>query len=70
MLSYRNVSEIVQTYPTYLMEASKMFLAKGASVILSAPTPDNPWETGNFTYAPDRFTYFAWSVLASSLPNK
>lgn len=55
----RNATEIVQTYPTYLINASKMFLAKGAGVILSSPTPSNPWETGNYTYSPDRFTYYA-----------
>lgn len=54
-----NATEIVLTYPTYLINASKMFLAKGAKVILSSPTPDNPWETGNYTYAPDRFSYYA-----------
>lgn len=37
-----------------------MFLAKGGRVVLSSPTPDNPWETGNYTYSPDRFTYYAW----------
>jgi len=53
-------TEVIQTYPTYLIEASQMFLAKGAQVILSSPTPDNPWETGSFVYAPNRFTYFSW----------
>lgn len=57
---FDNMTEIVQTYPTYLKEASRMFLKKGAKVVLSSPTPDNPWETGNFSYAPNRFTYFAW----------
>jgi len=55
-----NVTDIIQTYPTYLIEASQMFLSKGAQVVLSSPTPDNPWETGTFTYAPDRFTFFSW----------
>jgi rhamnogalacturonan acetylesterase len=59
-------TEVIQTYPTYLMEASQMFLAKGAKVVLSSPTPDNPWETGTFTYAPNRFTYFSW-LSASEL---
>ncbi|RFU34749.1 hypothetical protein B7463_g1648, partial [Scytalidium lignicola] len=63
---YNNETEIVQTYPTYLIEASNMFLEKGAKVVLSAPTPDNPWETGTYFYAPNRFTYFAW-LAASEL---
>ncbi|KAF8863737.1 SGNH hydrolase [Acephala macrosclerotiorum] len=57
---YANATEIVQTYPTYLKDASEMFLSLGAKVILSSPTPDNPWETGNYTYSPDRFTYYSW----------
>jgi len=59
-----NQTEIVETYPTYLIEASRMFLAKGARVVLSSPTPDNPWETGNYTYAPNRFTYYAWLAVS------
>ncbi|KUJ21178.1 SGNH hydrolase [Mollisia scopiformis] len=57
---YANVSEIVLTYPTYLKDASEMYLSLGAKVILSSPTPDNPWETGNYSYTPDRFTYYSW----------
>jgi len=56
---YDGVAEIVQTYPTYLIDASKTFLAKGAKVIISSPTPDNPWETGTYTYSPNRFTTYA-----------
>ncbi|KAG0646783.1 Rhamnogalacturonan acetylesterase [Hyphodiscus hymeniophilus] len=41
-----------------------MFLRKGARVLISSPTPDNPWETGNFTYKPDRFTYYAWLTVS------
>jgi rhamnogalacturonan acetylesterase len=28
-------------------------------VIICSPTPDNPWETGTFEYAPNRFTTYA-----------
>jgi len=57
-------TEVIQTYPTYLMEASQLFLAKGAKVIISSPTPDNPWETGTFVYAPNRFTFFSWLAVS------
>ena len=58
-MAHSNVTEIVLTYPTYLIDASTMFLALGGKVIISSPTPSNPWETGNYTYSPDRFTYYA-----------
>jgi rhamnogalacturonan acetylesterase len=32
-----------------------MFLAKGARVIISSPTPNNPWEFGNYSYIPTIF---------------
>lgn len=60
----RNATEVVQTYPTYLVEAGTTFLSKGAKVIISSPTSDNPWESGNFTYSPNRFSYFAWLAVS------
>jgi rhamnogalacturonan acetylesterase len=35
---------VVQTYVTYLTEAAKAIVAKGAKVIVASPTPDNPCE--------------------------
>jgi len=61
---YLNATEIVLTYPAYLINASKSFLAKGARVVISSATPDNPWETGNYTYVPNRFSYYAWLTVA------
>jgi rhamnogalacturonan acetylesterase len=55
-----NAREIFQTYVTYLKNATSIFLSKGARVILSSPTPDNPWELGNYSYLPTNFTYFSW----------
>ncbi|KAF3771069.1 family 12 carbohydrate esterase [Cryphonectria parasitica EP155] len=54
---YDGVNETIYTYPAYLEMASKLYLAKGAKVIISSPTPDNPWETGTFTWVPNRFEY-------------
>lgn len=57
---YDGVNETIYTFPAYLEMASKLYLAKGASVVLSSATPDNPWETGSFVYSPNRFEYYTW----------
>ncbi|PYH48553.1 rhamnogalacturonan acetylesterase RgaE [Aspergillus saccharolyticus JOP 1030-1] len=56
---YDGVNETVLTFPAYLENASKLFTAKGANVIISSQTPDNPWETGTFSYTPTRFVGYA-----------
>ncbi|KAH8663522.1 GDSL-like Lipase/Acylhydrolase [Tricladium varicosporioides] len=63
---YANATEIVQTYPTYLKAAAQLFISKGAKVIFSTPTPSNPWESGNFSWSPDRFAYYS-SLAATEL---
>jgi len=50
---------IVQTFPTYLIAAAKLMTAKGAQVIISATTPNNPRETRPFVYSPGGFTTYA-----------
>lgn len=60
MMRCSGVQEVVQTYPTYLKNAATMFLAKGAKVILSSPTPNNVWESGKYSWGPGRFDYYAW----------
>ena len=57
--TYDNEAVTVLTYPAYITNAGKLFTAKGAKVIVSSPTPDNPWETGTFLYAPSRFTTYS-----------
>lgn len=52
-------AETVLTYPAYITNAGKLFTAKGAKVVVSSPTPNNPWETGTFLYAPSRFTTYS-----------
>jgi rhamnogalacturonan acetylesterase len=42
-----------------LINASTIFLSKGAKVILSSPTPSNPWEKGNYSYTPSIFNYYS-----------
>ena len=36
-----------------------MFLEKGAKVVISSQTPNNPWESGEFEYSPSRFVGYA-----------
>jgi len=56
---------VVQTYVTYLTNAAKLMTAKGAKVIISSPTPDNPCETGTCTYTANRFTGYCQDVVAN-----
>jgi len=57
---------VVQTYVTYLTNAAKAIIAKGAHVIISSPTPDNPCETGTCAYTASRFTGYCADVVANS----
>ncbi|CAI4212314.1 unnamed protein product [Parascedosporium putredinis] len=62
--TYNGVAETVHTFPWYLKQASTKFLAKGAKVILSETTPNNPWEGGSFSWGPSRFFYYTWLASA------
>jgi rhamnogalacturonan acetylesterase len=60
--TYNGQQVTVLTYPAYLTNAGKALIAKGAKVIVSSPTPNNPWEGGSFSYAPGRFTTYSKAV--------
>ncbi|KAF1999725.1 carbohydrate esterase family 12 protein [Amniculicola lignicola CBS 123094] len=62
---FNNATEIVQTYSTYLKQASMLFLARGASVILASPLLTNPYQSGTYKYNPSIYTYYAWSAAAA-----
>jgi rhamnogalacturonan acetylesterase len=47
--------ETVYTFVFYVVQAAKLMIAKGATVILSSQTPNNLWETGVFGETPSRF---------------
>jgi rhamnogalacturonan acetylesterase len=47
------------TFPAYLENAAAKFKAKGATVIISSQTPNNPDEGGSFVYSPSRFVGYA-----------
>lgn len=40
--TYDKEAETVLTYPAYITNAGKLFAAKGAKVVVSSPTPNNP----------------------------
>jgi hypothetical protein len=48
---YDGVNETIYTFPEYMIMASQLYLASGASVILST-----------FTWDPNRFQYYDWLV--------
>lgn len=61
--TYNGQAVTVHTYPYYLTEAGKKLIAKGAKVILSSQTPNNPWESGTFAYGDGgRFVGYARDV--------
>ncbi|KAK7531877.1 SGNH hydrolase [Phyllosticta citricarpa] len=55
----------VQTFVTYVTNAGNTFVDKGASVIVSSQTPNNPWETGEFAYSGTRFVGYAETAAAN-----
>ncbi|GAQ04037.1 rhamnogalacturonan acetylesterase [Aspergillus lentulus] len=57
--TYNGVTETVLTFPKYLENAAQLFLSKQAKVLISSQTPNNPWETGTFSYTPSRFVALA-----------
>ncbi|KAI1338143.1 SGNH hydrolase-type esterase domain-containing protein [Xylariaceae sp. FL0016] len=58
--TYNGASETVLTYPAYYENAARLFLDKGAKVIMSSPTPNNICESGSCSWGPYRFDYYAW----------
>ncbi|KAJ4305150.1 hypothetical protein N0V90_000681 [Kalmusia sp. IMI 367209] len=62
--TYNGQTVTVLTYPAYLINAGKALVAKGAKVIISSPTPNNPWESGTFSYSPSRFTTYSKDAAA------
>ncbi|KAI1135537.1 carbohydrate esterase family 12 protein [Hypoxylon sp. FL0543] len=62
--TYNGVQETVLTYPAYYKNAAKLFLDKGAKVILNSPTPNNVCESGTCVSDESRFDYYAWHAAA------
>lgn len=57
--TYNGVGETVLSFNAYIENAGKAIQAKGANVIVSSQTPNNPYETGTYTYSPSRFVQYA-----------
>ncbi|TKX22248.1 hypothetical protein C1H76_5538 [Elsinoe australis] len=53
--TYNGVAETVLTFNAYIQNAANALKAKGVNVILSSQTPNNPVESGKFSYVPARF---------------
>lgn len=64
---FSNQTEIVQTYTTYLKNASSTFLDLGAKVIISSPTPTSTYDgvTGGFSWRPTIYEWYSWSMVQS-----
>jgi rhamnogalacturonan acetylesterase len=62
--TYNGQQVTVLTYPAYLVNAGRALVAKGAKVIISSPTPNNPWEGGSFAYSASRFTTYSKDAAA------
>ncbi|CZT12788.1 hypothetical protein WAI453_004831 [Rhynchosporium graminicola] len=56
---------IVQTYVTYLTQAAKAIVAKGAKVIISSPTPNNICEGTGCAYTAPRYTAYCRQVVSN-----
>ncbi|KAB8073128.1 SGNH hydrolase-type esterase domain-containing protein [Aspergillus leporis] len=63
---YNGVAETVLTFPAYLENAAKTFVSKGAKVLISSQTPNNVWETGTYSYSPNRFVEYAKLAAATA----
>ncbi|OBR15187.1 GDSL-like Lipase/Acylhydrolase [Colletotrichum higginsianum IMI 349063] len=64
-VTFNGEPEIVQTYTTYLRNASSIFLSLGARVVISTSTPINPYSTGTFSWAPTIYSWYSWHVVES-----
>ncbi|KAF6819469.1 rhamnogalacturonan acetylesterase [Colletotrichum plurivorum] len=62
---FNNATEIVQTYTTYLRNASSIFLSLGARVVISTSTPTNPYQSGSFSWTPRIYSWYSWHVVES-----
>lgn len=60
------VTETVHTFPYYLEQAAKSYVAQGAHVIISSQTPNNPDESGVFVSTPPRFVALAKTAATNA----
>lgn len=61
--------ETVYTFVFYVVQAARLFLERGATVVLSSQTPNNQWEFGTWNGAAPRFVgYQATAARALADP--
>ena len=65
-LGNSGVAETVLTFNAYIQNAAKLMESKGATVIISSATPDNPCETGVCTATAGRFSTYAHDSAAAT----
>ena len=54
------MTEIVQTFPTYVKAAASKFLDLGAAgVVIAEQLPTNVWESGTYSYRSPVFEYYS-----------
>ncbi|KAF2997932.1 hypothetical protein E8E13_005348 [Curvularia kusanoi] len=59
-VTFDNVTEIVQTFPTYVKAAASRFIALGAAgVVIAEQLPTNVWESGTYSYNSPVFAYYS-----------
>jgi len=63
---YDGTEETVYTFPQYLEWAAANITAKGANVIISSQTPNNPDETGTFVESAARFVAYAKTAASTA----
>ncbi|KIY65451.1 carbohydrate esterase family 12 protein [Cylindrobasidium torrendii FP15055 ss-10] len=62
--TYDAAAETVLTFEKYLVNAATTLKGLGANVIISSQTPNNPWESGTFSYSAGRFVGYASDAAA------
>ncbi|KAG9530033.1 putative rhamnogalacturonan acetylesterase, partial [Aureobasidium melanogenum] len=64
--TYNGKTEIVNTFPFYLEQAANSYIAKGAHVLISSQTPNNPDESGVFVSSTPRFVDLAKTAATNA----
>ena len=66
VLENSGATETVHTFPYYLSQAATSYLAKGAHVLISSQTPNNPDESGVFVSNASRFVDLAKTAATNA----
>ncbi|KAG9672878.1 putative rhamnogalacturonan acetylesterase, partial [Aureobasidium melanogenum] len=64
--TYNGETEIVNTFPFYLEQAANSYIKKGAHVLISSQTPNNPDESGVFVSSTPRFVDLAKAAATNA----